>query len=333
MVDQSDTWSPGIEFILEEIRLNSIDMSNYHKDKYYYLKGYLKYFRIPTIILSAMNSVFSVGLQPYCPQPTISIICCLISLVCGVISSIELFLSIQNTMENELTSSKDFYLLSVDVFKMLSLERNTRMVNGKIYLDETYQTYCKLIENSNLITTEIKNMIAPAFQPTPKLFSMTKEQLVDIEMPESTLQKTKLIDSLPHVNLKMAQNVMNNVSNAKSMIKPLVKEEITKPEPIKIKNDSFQEEKDELSQIVEEYLHSTDDSKIEETIIEDQKEEKLIIEEPYIIIEDSPAIEEQKEEKPPIEEQTEEQTNEVEESKEEQSQSKTKRKYTKKIKS
>jgi hypothetical protein len=181
--EQSETWSPGIEFILEEIRLNSIDMSNYHKDKYYYFKGYLKYFRIPTILFSAMNSVFSVGLQPYCPQPTISLLCCLISLICGVISSIELFLSIQNTMENELTSSKDFYLLSVDVFKMLSLERNTRMVNGKIYLDETYQTYCKLIENSNLVNTEIKNMITPAFQPNPKLFSMTKAQITDIEMP------------------------------------------------------------------------------------------------------------------------------------------------------
>ena len=186
--EQSETWSPGIEYILEEIRLNSIDMSNYHKDKYYYFKGYLKYFRIPTILFSAMNSVFSVGLQPYCPQPTISLLCCLISLICGVISSIELFLSIQNTMENELTSSKDFYLLSVDVFKMLSLEHNTRMVNGKIYLDETYQTYCKLIENSNLVTTEIKNMITPAFKPNPKLFSMTKAQaqITDIEMPPVT---------------------------------------------------------------------------------------------------------------------------------------------------
>ena len=177
--DLSDTWSPGIEYILEEIRLNSIAISEHHKEKYYYSKGYLKYFRIPTILFSAMNSVFSVGLQPYCPQPIISLICCIISLVCGVISSVELFLSIQSTMENELIASKDFYLLSVDIFKILSLEPGTRMINGKVYLDETYQTYCKLIENSNIVSTEMKNMIEPSkhLQLSPKLLSTTKEEV------------------------------------------------------------------------------------------------------------------------------------------------------------
>lgn len=159
MSNLKDTWTDGIEYILEEMRLNSIAISEYHKERYYYQKGFLKYFRIPTIIFSALNSVFSVGLQPYCPQPTISIICCIISMICGIISSIELFLSIQRTMENELLASKEFYLLSVDIFKILYLERETRMVNGKIYLDEKYQTYCKLIENTNLVKKSMPNLI------------------------------------------------------------------------------------------------------------------------------------------------------------------------------
>ena len=133
-----------------------------------------------------MNSVFSVGLQPYCPQPIISLICCIISLVCGVISSVELFLSIQSTMENELIASKDFYLLSVDIFKILSLERGTRMINGKTYLDEIYQTYCKLIENSNIVNAEMKNMIEPSnhLNLSPKLLSITKEE-AGVEIPIS----------------------------------------------------------------------------------------------------------------------------------------------------
>jgi len=190
--DLSDTWSPGIEYILEEIRLNSITISEHHKEKYYYSKGYLKYFRIPTILFSAMNSVFSVGLQPYCPQPIISLICCIISLVCGVISSVELFLSIQSTMENELIASKDFYLLSVDIFKILSLERATRMINGKTYLDETYQTYCKLIENSNIVNAEMKNMIEPSrhFSLSPKLISTAKEESGVVEMSSTIINKS-----------------------------------------------------------------------------------------------------------------------------------------------
>ena len=192
-VDLSDTWSPGIEYILEEIRLNSIAISEHHKEKYYYSKGYLKYFRIPTIIFSALNSVFSVGLQPYCPQPIISLICCIISLVCGVISSVELFLSIQSTMENELIASKDFYLLSVDIFKILSLEPGTRMINGKVYLDETYQTYCKLIENSNIVSAEMKNMIEPSkhLQFSPKLLSTTKEEVAAEIHSMSSLSSNK----------------------------------------------------------------------------------------------------------------------------------------------
>lgn len=192
-IDLSDTWSPGIEYILEEIRLNSIAISEHHKEKYYYSKGYLKYFRIPTIIFSALNSVFSVGLQPYCPQPIISLICCIISLVCGVISSVELFLSIQSTMENELIASKDFYLLSVDIFKILSLEPGTRMINGKVYLDETYQTYCKLIENSNIVSAEMKNMIEPSkhLQFSPKLLSTTKEEVAAEIHSMSSLSSNK----------------------------------------------------------------------------------------------------------------------------------------------
>lgn len=196
-LDLSDTWSPGIEYILEEIRLNSIAISEHHKATYYYSKGYLKYFRIPTIIFSALNSVFSVGLQPYCPQPIISLICCIISLVCGVISSVELFLSIQSTMENELISSKDFYLLSVDIFKILSLEPGTRMINGKVYLDETYQTYCKLIENSNIVSAEMKNMIEPNkhLQLLPKLLSSTKEEVTAEIYSLTSLSSSKRLNN------------------------------------------------------------------------------------------------------------------------------------------
>jgi hypothetical protein len=169
-MDNLVTWSDGIEYVLSEISKNASLMSEYHKKRYYYFKGHLKYFRIPTIVFSAMNSVFSVGLQPYCPQSIISLICCFISLVCGIISSVELFLSVQATMETELISSKDFYLLSIDIFKILSLERANRMVNANSYLDDKYQTYCKLIENSNLLDQQITHELKPLSQLSTKLY-------------------------------------------------------------------------------------------------------------------------------------------------------------------
>ena len=104
--------------VLENIRVNSVLMSNQHKKRYLYLKYLLNYFRLPVIVVSGLNSVFSVGLQPYMKQDIISVMTCLLSLICGIIGSIELFLAIQTQMENELLTSKDYYLLSIDIFKM-----------------------------------------------------------------------------------------------------------------------------------------------------------------------------------------------------------------------
>jgi hypothetical protein len=154
-------WTNDYEKILENIRTNSVLMSNYHKKRFYHYKGLLKYFRIPLIIISALNSVFSVGLQPFIEQGTISVLCCLLSLFSAIISSLELFLAISSQMENELNNSKLFYLLAVDIYKTLNLNPSHRPLSGKDYLDKQYSEYCKLIENSNLIDKKIIDNLAP----------------------------------------------------------------------------------------------------------------------------------------------------------------------------
>jgi hypothetical protein len=152
-IENANVWTDGIEQALHEIRSNAVINSDYHTNNYYGLKSYLKYFRVPTIILSGMNSVFSVGLQPYMSQGIISVLCCSISLTCGIIASVELFLGIQDMMEKELVSSKEFYILSSDIFKTLSIERQYRLTNGKTYLDNIHMKYCNLIEQGNLLDT------------------------------------------------------------------------------------------------------------------------------------------------------------------------------------
>jgi hypothetical protein len=154
-------WSSDIEYILEQIRSNSMTMSNMHKRRYTELKSILKYFRIPTIIFSACNVFASVGLQPYLQQGYISLITCGVSLITGIITSIELFIGIQSSMEVELNSSKDFYILAIDIFRMLSLTAENRGIDGRTYLDEKYQIYCKLIETSDIITKRMKENLIP----------------------------------------------------------------------------------------------------------------------------------------------------------------------------
>lgn len=153
-----------IEKILDNIRLNSVILSKQHKKRHYYLKDKIKYFRMPTIILSALNSVFSVGLQPYMEQKTISITNCLISLICGIIVSIEMFLSIETGMRQEYESCKEYYLLSVDIQKYLLLDVENRNIEAQTYLEKCYNQYVKLYENSGLVKKEIQDALTPIEQ-------------------------------------------------------------------------------------------------------------------------------------------------------------------------
>ena len=150
-----------IEAILDNIRQNSIILSAHHKKRHYYLKEKIKWFRLPTIVLSALNSVFSVGLQPYMEQKTISITNCLISLVCGIIVSIEMFLSIESGMRGEQDSAKEYYLLSIDIQKYLLLDRDNRQIEPQPFLEKCYNQYVKLYENSGLIKKQINDALTP----------------------------------------------------------------------------------------------------------------------------------------------------------------------------
>lgn len=160
IIDMENYWSDDIENVLESIRHNASVMSDHHKKNYAYYKEQLKYYKIPVIIISGINSVVSVGLQPYMDQGMISAATCLLSLVCGIIGSIELFLRISDGMETELAASKDFYLLSINIYKTLTLERKRRHEGGKEYLEHVYNTYTKLIEDAQVINTKIKDKLA-----------------------------------------------------------------------------------------------------------------------------------------------------------------------------
>jgi len=189
-----------IENILENIRYNSVIMSEQHKVRYLYLKGILRYFRIPIIILSGINSVISVGLQPYMGQGLISVLTCLVSLTCGIIGSIELYLSIQAQMENELVTSKEYYLLSIEIYKLLSLNIMNRNIDIKTFMEEKFSHYQKLIEKSNIIVNNITDKLTQ----TPGI-----RQLQDkyINTGSSIGSSTPIVPDSPLRDLNIKQDI------------------------------------------------------------------------------------------------------------------------------
>ena len=154
-------WNNRIEKVLDNIRINSLYLSNKHKARYFSLSNSIKYYRLPIIILSGINSIVSVGLQEYVLQSILSLITSLISLLCSVIGSIELYLKKNARMEADLISYTQFYLLSIEIYKTLNLNKENRPIPAKEYLQKIFSEYTKLIESSNPLETEITDKLLP----------------------------------------------------------------------------------------------------------------------------------------------------------------------------
>ncbi len=193
-------WSSDIEAVLDNLRENCVMMSKTHKESYFFYKQVVKYFRIPTILLSSVGSVSSVGLTNYLHQNHISALTCGLALVVSILNSIELFLKITDTMEQENECSKSFYSLAVNIKKTRMLERSRRQQEGAVYLEKTYSQYMTLMEKSNLLSGSIKDK----FMDLPKIKKPPKKQKSNSSSSssssgssiESPLPQTDLEDQL-----------------------------------------------------------------------------------------------------------------------------------------
>lgn len=158
-------WGDDVDAILQAINLNSVVLAKQHKKQFFILQKRLKFFRLPSIILSSANAVFSVGLTTFLKQKDVSLICCLISLITTIITSTELFLSIEKQMGSELDSSKSYQILSIEICKILNLAENHRNTDASAFLDKIVAEYEKLLENSHIIEKTIKDNLIDIYKP------------------------------------------------------------------------------------------------------------------------------------------------------------------------
>jgi len=154
-------WTTDKEIYLENLRINCIIYQQAHKKRYFYLKGILQYFKLPIIIISAINSVFISGASSYLDQQIITTTSCILALLCGALGSIELYLGVNAQMTNDMESQKEYYILAMNIFKMLSLRSVNRNVEGDVFLNDCFNDYIKLVENSSLLKKQLINKLAP----------------------------------------------------------------------------------------------------------------------------------------------------------------------------
>ena len=152
-----DDWTQEIEDILERVRINSVSLSNRHRENFYEFKQLTKWFDLPIIITSTLSASFSVGAVAYMSQNIVSSITCSISMFITILSGIKLYLNLDESIKNEFEMSKQFNLLSLDIFKTLHLKKEQREEIGIEYLNKIYNNYIRLIEQSNLLRKRLKH--------------------------------------------------------------------------------------------------------------------------------------------------------------------------------
>ena len=159
MSNDSSEWGCDVEKVLEDIKNNSIILSNEHKERFLSLQKRLRYFKIPCILLSSVNAVFSVSLSAFINQDRTSMLCSFISLITTIITSTEMYLSIEKSMISELDVSRSYYLLSVDIAKTLRLDRVNRTIEANTFLDSCVNQYKNLFSSSCVLDKKIRDSL------------------------------------------------------------------------------------------------------------------------------------------------------------------------------
>ena len=144
-------WTDSIEHTLDMIRLNCVNLSEYHKQQYEMFKSRSTVTRLPIFVLTSLNAYVAVGIQQYLKQSYISDINCGVSVMIALIIVIQAILQYQAKMETELVKFKEYYLLSVQIFKILHTLRNERKTDGKVFLEEKFSKYEELVSTSDII--------------------------------------------------------------------------------------------------------------------------------------------------------------------------------------
>ena len=77
-------------------------------------------------------------------------------MVVAILTSIKLYLQLEENIKIELEMSKSFHTLSLELFKTLNLDNSQRNFDGLEYLNKKYAEYIKLVEQSNLLRRNLR---------------------------------------------------------------------------------------------------------------------------------------------------------------------------------
>lgn len=152
-------WTDTIEKTLDIMRQNTLKLSELSLEKYNALQKRIHYLQLPLAIFSAFNAVAVVALDNYISERYVAIGCSTASATIAGYLSYDWFLNSQKKMEVDLSFSKDCKGLSDQIKNVLTTQRGERKMDGSKFLQDTFDSYKKLIEGNEYIDKFKGNLI------------------------------------------------------------------------------------------------------------------------------------------------------------------------------
>jgi len=182
MTSNTILWNEVYINILQRIRMNAVQLNKKHTARYIYFNSLSKYFDIPIIIASVFSSSF-MNLNVVGPNNA-SVITTIISMVIAILSSIKLYLNLTNNINTEIALSKAYYILSINIFKILNLKPDD--IDIKAYIEEQYAEYCKLMEQSSVLYRNIHKDLLTVNDYFDESFTTPKSSIAPLSECDSS---------------------------------------------------------------------------------------------------------------------------------------------------
>ena len=152
-------WTTYEEQYLTKMHKSSAVLEEYNRKQYIKHTDMAKRYAIPIVIISSINSVFSVSGSGFIDQTYVSIGTALLSLICGVLSSITMLLKIQEKINNYIIVCKEFQSIKYAIGKELSISRDKRPCNGVETVQKFFNEYQSALEKMEIREKKVNDYL------------------------------------------------------------------------------------------------------------------------------------------------------------------------------
>ena len=139
-------WTPQQDEFLRRLHMESHTLAEYNRKQFQIYSRIHQRFTVPILVLSGINSLFAVTTQPFLEKNLISITNACISLFCGILGSIQMFMKVDTKIHQYVICAHEFKKLSYRISRELSVERDVRPNNGKEVVNNAFNEFNSILD-------------------------------------------------------------------------------------------------------------------------------------------------------------------------------------------